>query len=106
MRAAAAPPADVVADLRCWRGEVARILAQRGAPVAEQSVEPAPSDAVAARAEALLRFAEEAYAALLEREPDPIEDAERAAVFGVGEGGVRHGVSITEENSPGKDVTP
>jgi hypothetical protein len=30
----------------------------------------------------LARFAAEALAALQEREPDPIEDAERAAVFG------------------------
>lgn len=36
----------------------------------------------AARAAALLRFACEAAAALAEREPDPIEDAERAAAFG------------------------
>jgi hypothetical protein len=33
-------------------------------------------------AAALLRFADEAYAALAAREPDPIEEAERAAVFG------------------------
>jgi hypothetical protein len=39
---------------------------------------PPASDAVAARAATLLRFAEEAHAALAEREPDPIEDAERA----------------------------
>jgi hypothetical protein len=52
---AAAPPADVVADLRRWREEVARILAQRGAPVAGRSADPAPSDAVAAHAAALLR---------------------------------------------------
>ena len=50
----------------------------------EGSSEPtaAPSEEVAARADFLLRFAEEAYAALSDREPDPIEDEERAAVFG------------------------
>jgi len=30
----------------------------------------------------LARFAAEAFAALQQREPDPIEDAERRAVFG------------------------
>jgi hypothetical protein len=35
-----------------------------------------------AMAGALLRFACQAAAALAEREPDPIEDVERAAVFG------------------------
>jgi hypothetical protein len=59
---------------------------------------------VAARAAALLRFAEEAHAALIEREPDPIEDAERTAVFGGG-GGTRHGVAVTEESFPGKGIT-
>jgi hypothetical protein len=61
---------------------------------------------VAARAAALLRFAQEAFVALSEREPDPIEEAERAAVFGGGEGGTRHGVSVCEENFEGKGVTP
>jgi hypothetical protein len=67
---------------------------------------PPASDAVAARAAALLRFAEEAFAALAEREPDAIEEAERAAAFGGGEGGPRHGVSVTEENFERKGVTP
>jgi hypothetical protein len=35
-----------------------------------------------ARTRAYLAFAAEAYQALSEREPDPIEAAERAAVFG------------------------
>jgi hypothetical protein len=68
--------------------------------------EPPPSEAVAARAAALLRFAEEAFVALAGREPDPIEEAERAAVFGNGERGSRHGVAVTEENFAGKGVTP
>jgi tagatose-1,6-bisphosphate aldolase non-catalytic subunit AgaZ/GatZ len=74
----------------------------------EGSPEPAAAspEEVAARAAALLRFAEEAYAALVEREPDPIEEAERAAVFGAGEGGSRHGVAVTEESFAGKGVTP
>jgi hypothetical protein len=54
---------------------------------------------VAARAAALLRFAAEAFAALEEREPDPIEEVERAAVFGDGGGGTRHGVAVTESPS-------
>jgi hypothetical protein len=54
---------------------------------------------------ALLRFAEEAYAALIDCEPDPIEAAERAAVFGGGEGGSRHGVAVSEENLEGKHIT-
>jgi hypothetical protein len=86
MLAAAPPPADVVADLRRWRDRVARILARRDAPTADPPAEPAPLDAIAARAAALLRFAEEAFAALSEREPDPIEEAERAAVFGGSDG--------------------
>jgi hypothetical protein len=39
-----------------------------------------PSEEVAARAAALLRFAEEAHAALADREPDLIDEAERAAI--------------------------
>jgi hypothetical protein len=60
----------------------------------------------AAAAAALLRFAEEAHAALAEREPDPVEEAERAAVFDCDEGGGRHGMAVTEENFAGKDVIP
>jgi hypothetical protein len=63
-----------------------------------------PAD-VAARAAALLRFAEEAFAAFAEREPDPIEEVERAAVFGGGDGGSRHGVAVSEENFAGKGIT-
>jgi hypothetical protein len=69
---AAAPPADVVADLRRWREDVARILALRRATVADPPAEPAPSDAAPARTAALLWFAEAAHAALPERDPDPI----------------------------------
>jgi hypothetical protein len=54
--------------------------------VADPPAEPAPSDA-AARTAALLWFAEAAHAALPERDPDPIEEGERAAEFGGGEDG-------------------
>ncbi len=56
-----------------------------------------PADALAER-DAVLK----AFAALSEREPDPLEDAERAAVFGGGEGGPRHSVSVSEENFAGE----
>jgi hypothetical protein len=84
-QAAAPPPANVLDDLRRWR-EVAQILTPRRAPVSHPPTDRLQPNAVVARAAALLRFAEKAYAVLAEREPDPIEEAERAAVFG-GEGG-------------------
>jgi hypothetical protein len=85
---------------------VARLLALRRAPVADPPFEPPSSDAVAARAAALLRFAEEAFAALAERGPDPIEEVERVAVFGGREDGDRHGVAVSEDDFEGNDTTP
>jgi hypothetical protein len=43
----------------------------------------APAPGLSAEAAYLYRFAQEAFAALMEREPDPIEAAERAAVAGL-----------------------
>lgn len=39
MEAAAAPPADVLADLRRWRDDVARLVAARDMPASPQPVE-------------------------------------------------------------------
>jgi hypothetical protein len=107
MHAAAPPPADVLADLRRWREEVGYLLALRRAGAAEPLAEPPRSQAVAARAAALLRFAEEAFAALAGREPGPIEEDEHAAVFGVGaDGASGHAMAVTENNFVGKGTTP
>ena len=56
---------------------------------------------LSAEAAFLLRFAEEAYAALVEREPDPIEAGERAAVAaGDGAGGPPAGVVAGARRRP------
>ena len=49
---------------------------------------------------------EEAHAALAGRDPDPIEEAERAAMFGGDDSAGRDGVAVTEENFAGKGATP
>ena len=48
-----------------------------------EATDAAPAEGLSAEAAFLLRFAQEAFAALVEREPDPIEAAERAAVAGL-----------------------
>jgi len=83
-----------------WGARLAAIRARRGhAEIADSSateaigtndtigigMETVEADAVAARIAFYVRFQAEAAAALAGREPDPIEAAERAAVFG-GEG--------------------
>jgi hypothetical protein len=68
--------------VRAVQGRVVSDVASAFAWVRVSSPPPGqpPPAAVTERAAAPLRFAEEAYAALAAREPDPVEEAERAVV--------------------------
>ena len=72
LRADQPPPADLLRDLRAHRDDLARLLAGEGA-------EHPP---LSAEARALADAAHAAWEALANREPDPVEDAERRAIFG------------------------
>jgi hypothetical protein len=83
MEAAAPPPADVLADLRRWRDDVARLLVARDRQPECGPLPPGEygdAEAVAELARELLRLADAGAAALAE--PDPALDEERTVMAG------------------------
>jgi hypothetical protein len=90
LAAAAAPPPEVVAELRRHRDEVWHLLALRAAVAARECEEPGSRPrAVAGDAGPLLRAAEQAAAALAAPDPELARDrAETAAAEARGEFGV------------------
>ena len=85
---------------------VPSIAAKAVGAIGAIGIEQEPASAIAARAAFLLRFAERAYAALASRDLEPIEDEERAAVFGGAGAAPRHGMAVTQGDFAGKDTTP
>jgi hypothetical protein len=82
MEAAEAPPPALLAELRRHRGEVAHLLALRVAVAARGGEEPGPHPTAAGDAEALLRAAVGAAAALAAADPEvALERAETAAAL-------------------------
>jgi hypothetical protein len=81
MEAAAPPPADVLADLRRWRDDVARLLVARDRRPECGPMPPGEHDAAEAAAMAQHYAAEPSARPYLPSDPDPLRDGLLAAAL-------------------------